>query len=259
MKTCLTIAGSDCTGGAGIQADLKTFSALGVFGMSAIVSVVAENTCRVLSIWDLPPESIRDQLDAVFEDMPVDGVKVGMLSHAAQMEAVAEKLRQYRPPFAVVDPVMVAKGGCALLDPAALDTLRREIVPLAALLTPNLPEAEALVGRKLPTGEDRRAACVELGKMGAGAVLLKGGHLEGEPRDLLWDGEHFHVFPGVRIHTLHTHGTGCTLSSAVAAHLARGFSLPQAVETSKEYVTEAIRRAPGLGRGHGPVHHFHPY
>lgn len=259
LKTALTIAGSDCSGGAGIQADLKTFSANGVFGMSAVTAVVAENTCRVISIHDVPPKVIREQIIAVFEDIPPDAVKVGMLSGAETMRAVAESLRQYRPLHTVIDPVMVAKGGCSLMQQEALDTLKREILPLCELLTPNIPEAETLVGRELRTKEDLQDACREIAALGTRCVLLKGGHLseDRDAEDLLFDGETFHTYTTKRIPTKNTHGTGCTFSSAITAHLALGKSVPDAVAAAKDYVTTAIAHALELGHGHGPTHHFY--
>ncbi len=259
MNHCLSIAGSDCSGGAGIQADIKTFSALGCFGMSAIVAVVAENTSRVISVQDIRPDIIRDQIDAVFEDIRVDAVKVGMLSGAETMHAVAEKLRQYAPPLTVVDPVMIAKGGCALMRQDALDTLIREIIPLAYLLTPNIPEAEVLTGMAISSMDAMRAAANEIHRMGAKNVLVKGGHLDGDAADVLFDGVDFHTFTTPRIDTRNTHGTGCTLSSAIAAHLANGLALTEAVAAAKRYVTEAIRRALPIGRGHGPTNHFYEF
>jgi hydroxymethylpyrimidine/phosphomethylpyrimidine kinase len=257
IKNLLTIAGSDCSGGAGIQADLKTFAAHGAYGMSVIVSVVAENTSRVLSVRDLEPDVISSQIDAVFEDIRVDGVKIGMLSGVEQMRAVAQKLRQYRPQGTVLDPVMVAKGGCALMHPEALQTLKEELLPLADVLTPNLPEAEALTGEKIETSEERRRAAEKICRMGAKSVLLKGGHLSGEAEDLLFDGSRFYRFTHRRIATKNTHGTGCTLSSAIAVNLAEGMPLPDAVRAAKEYVTAAIEHALPIGKGHGPTNHFY--
>lgn len=256
MKHLLTVAGSDCSGGAGIQADLKTFAAHGAYGMSVITSVVAENTSRVLSIRDMEPGIIRDQLDAIFEDIRVDGVKVGMLSNVEAMRAVAEKLRQYRPPRPVIDPVMVAKGGCALMEKAALETLIREILPCAFLLTPNIPEAEALTGRPIPDVPAMRKAAVALHRMGAVNVLVKGGHLTGDAEDILFDGQQFHSFGSQRIDTKNTHGTGCTFSSAIAAQLANGLDVPEAVRLAKAYITGAIEHALPIGKGHGPTNHF---
>ena len=256
MKTALTIAGSDCSGGAGIQADLKTMSALGVFGMSVIVSVVAENTARVLSIEDISPKVIADQIDAVFEDIPPDAVKVGMLSTPACMEAVAAGLKKYRPRHVVIDPVMYAKNGSPLMQESAISALRSTVLPLATLLTPNIPEAEKLAGMEISSEADMREAARRIQALGPQNVLVKGGHAQGEARDILLCGEDFHVFASRRIPTKNTHGTGCTLSSAIAAYLARGEVLPEAVRKAKEYVTGAIEHALPLGHGCGPTHHF---
>lgn len=256
MKTALTIAGSDCSGGAGIQADIKTMSALGVFGMSVIVSVVAENTSRVISIEDVSPKVIADQIDAVFEDIPPDAVKVGMLSTPACMEAVAAGLKKYRPRHVVIDPVMYAKNGSPLMQESAISALRSTVLPLATLLTPNIPEAEKLAGMEISSEADMREAARRIQALGPQNVLVKGGHAQGEARDVLLCGEDFHVFASRRIPTKNTHGTGCTLSSAIAAYLARGEVLPEAVRKAKEYVTGAIEHALPLGHGCGPTHHF---
>ena len=256
MKTALTIAGSDCSGGAGVQADLKTMSALGVFGMSVIVSVVAENTARVLSIEDISPKVIADQIDAVFEDIPPDAVKVGMLSTPACMEAVAAGLKKYRPRHVLIDPVMYAKNGSPLMQERAIYPLRSTVLPLATLLTPNIPEAEKLAGMEIASEADMREAARRIQALGPQNVLVKGGHAQGEARDILLCGEDFHVFASRRIPTKNTHGTGCTLSSAIAAYLARGEVLPEAVRKAKEYVTGAIEHALPLGHGCGPTHHF---
>ncbi|MDP4133411.1 MAG: bifunctional hydroxymethylpyrimidine kinase/phosphomethylpyrimidine kinase [Bacillota bacterium] len=256
MKNCLSIAGSDCSGGAGIQADIKTFSALGCFGMSVIVSVVAENTSRVISIQNVNEQVIKDQIDAVFEDIEVDGVKVGMLSGKETMKAVAEKLREYKPKTVVIDPVMVAKGGYALMQSDALETLKKEIIPLSTLLTPNIPESETITGMKIEAIEDMKAAAKKIHEMGAENVLIKGGHLEGDALDILFDGKKYYSFTNKRINTKNTHGTGCTLSSAITANLANGMDLPKAVEEAKKYVTQAIKYSLNIGRGHGPTNHF---
>ena len=256
MKTALTIAGSDCSGGAGVQADLKTMSALGVFGMSVIVSVVAENTARVLSIEDISPKVIADQIDAVFEDIPPDAVKVGMLSTPACMEAVAAGLKKYRPRHVVIDPVMYAKNGCPLMQEDAIDTLIRTVVPLATLLTPNIPEAEKIAGMAIRSVEDMQQAARKIAAMGAKAVLVKGGHATGDAQDILFDGTTFHSYTKKRIQTKNTHGTGCTLSSAIASYLALGESLESAVEKAKDYVTHAIEDALDIGKGYGPTNHF---
>lgn len=255
--TALTIAGSDCSGGAGVQADLKTFSANGVFGMSVITSVVAENTSRVLSIRDLDAEIIRDQMQAVFEDMPVNAVKIGMLSNAGIMETVADGLRDCPTKRIVLDPVMIAKGGQALMDPGALDVLKERLFPLAKVITPNIPEAVALTGLSIGTPAQMEEAARRLHALGPRCVLVKGGHAAGDALDLLFDGERVYTFTHARIATKNTHGTGCTLSSAIAANLAKGMDVPAAVEAAKAYVTEAIAHALPLGHGHGPTHHFY--
>jgi hydroxymethylpyrimidine/phosphomethylpyrimidine kinase len=258
MHTALTIAGSDCSGGAGIQADLKTFSAHGVFGMSVIVSVVAENTSRVIEYQDIRSDMILKQIDAVFEDIGVDAVKVGMLSCAGTMRAAAEGLVRYRPANVVIDPVMYAKNGAPLMDPAAIDTLIKEVIPLADLLTPNIPEAEKIAGMVIhDTGGMERAA-EKIRAMGCAHVLVKGGHAQGDAVDILYDGKNFTRFSSPRIPTKNTHGTGCTYSSAITANLARGLSMGDAVERAKKYITTAIEHAPeNIGKGHGPTHHFY--
>ncbi len=257
MKTVLSIAGSDCSGGAGIQADLKTFSAHGVFGMSVIVSVVAENTNRVIDVQDVTPDMIGKQMDAVFEDIGVDAVKIGMLSSAACMEAVAEKIRQYRPQNIVVDPVMYAKNGSPLMDMKAVGTLIKRVVPLAGVLTPNIPEAEEIAGMKITTIADRKAAARKIHDMGAKAVVIKGGHAAGNAVDVLFDGKRFFYFETARIDTKNTHGTGCTFSSAIASGLAKGMSVHEAVREAKNYVTTAIAHSLPIGKGNGPTHHFY--
>lgn len=257
MKTALTIAGSDCSGGAGIQADLKTFSAHGVFGMSVIVSVVAENTCRVVDIQDITPDMIEKQIDAVFEDIPPDAVKIGMLSSPACIRAVAARLQSYAPPHVVVDPVMVAKNGCPLMQPEAVEALVEQIFPLAHLLTPNIPEAERITGLSIRTAGDMERAAKAILAMGCRAVVVKGGHAPGNALDVFCDGETMMRLEAERIPTRHTHGTGCTFSSAITAQLAKGADCAQAVRLAKDYVTTAIRHAPGIGRGCGPTHHFY--
>ena len=256
MKKCLTIAGSDCSGGAGIQADLKTFSAHGVFGMSAIVSVVAENTARVIDIMDVTPDMIRKQIDAVFEDIVPDAVKVGMLSQPECMAAVAEKLREYHPANVVIDPVMYAKNGCPLIDPGSIGALIETVIPLADLLTPNIPEAEKISGVAIHDIHDMEEAAKKIHAMGCKNVLVKGGHASGDAVDVLYDGKQFHRFATERINTKNTHGTGCTYSSAIASNLALGLAMPEAVKKAKDYVTTAIRHSLAIGNGCGPTHHF---
>lgn len=262
----LTIAGSDSGGGAGIQADLKTFSAMGVYGCSVITALTAQNTRRVTEVHAPPAKFVRAQMDAVFEDITVDAVKIGMLGGPAVIRAVAAGLKaQGRLPPVVVDPVMVAKSGDRLLPDNAISALIKDILPLARVITPNLPEATALLGRegKAITNPDHMADTAKaLLDLGPEAVLLKGGHLPGQDSsDLLLTEEGSTWLPGRRIETRNTHGTGCTLSSAVAAGLARGDSLETAVKSAKAYIANAIAAADrlGVGGGHGPVHHFHAY
>lgn len=257
MKKVLSIAGSDCSGGAGIQADLKTLAAHGVYGMSVIVSVVAENTSRVIDTQDIAPEMIEKQIDAIFEDIGTDAVKVGMLSQSVCMKAVARKLREYRPQNIVIDPVMVAKNGCPLMQPDSMDTLIREILPLADLLTPNIPEAEKIAGIAISSVADMERAARLIVGMGTKKVLVKGGHAKGDALDILFDGAKVYRFNAERIDTKNTHGTGCTYSSALASNLALGFSLEEAVRRAKEYITTAIRHSLPIGKGCGPTHHFY--
>lgn len=256
MKNVVSIAGSDCSGGAGIQADLKTFSAHGVFGMSVIVSVVAENTSRVIRIQDIEPTIIQDQIDAVFEDIEVDAVKIGMLSTPECMHAVVQKLHQYQPKHIVIDPVMYAKNGCPLMNPTAIDTLLTEVIPLADVLTPNIPEAERITGMKIDHAKDMETAAVKIHAMGCKAVVIKGGHALGDATDVLFDGKHFTHYQTKRIPTKNTHGTGCTFSSAITAQLAKGYAVEEAVKIAKQYVTGAIENALAIGKGNGPTHHF---
>jgi hydroxymethylpyrimidine/phosphomethylpyrimidine kinase len=255
----LTIAGSDSGGGAGIQADLKTFAALGVYGASAITAVTAQNTERVLQVFALPPDVVAAQIDAVAPDIVPDATKTGMLANAAIVEAVAAKVREHGLRPLVVDPVMVAKSGDRLLREDAVAALRERLLPLATVLTPNLPEAEALLGRPLASWDALRDAARELAALGAAAVVIKGGHREGPATDLLFDGADFHEFTAARVETAHTHGTGCTFASAIAAGLAKGESVRGAVALAKAYVTKALQSAYPVGRGRGPVHHFYRY
>ncbi len=259
MKNCLTVAGSDCSGGAGIQADIKTFSALGCYGMSVITSVVAENTERVLSSMTVSPEIISDQLEAVFSDISVDAVKIGMLPDAGAMRAVQSALLKYRPEIVVCDPIIAATAGTELMQGGALGSFIEGIIPLCSLLTPNIPEAERLLGCKIDCFTDMKAAALSLFAYGAAAVLIKGGHLSGDAVDLLFDGKQFHTYTCPRISSRSTHGTGCTLSSAIAAFQAQGHSLSEAVGLAKEYLTGAIEHGLDIGRGHGPTDHFYKY
>jgi hydroxymethylpyrimidine/phosphomethylpyrimidine kinase len=257
----LTIAGSDSGGGAGVQADLKTFSALGVYGASVITALTAQNTCEVRAIFGVSPDFIKAQIDTVFDDLKIDAVKIGMLSRPAVIECVAEALEARAVRQIVLDPVMVAKSGDHLLQPEAVAVLRDRLLPLASVVTPNLPEASALLGKAPAANEAEMVSAAEgILALGAKTVLLKGGHLEGaESLDIFHDGSKVVRLPAKRIATLNTHGTGCSLSSAIAAKLAQGRPLSEAVAGAKAYITLAIAAADELavGRGHGPVHHFH--
>ncbi len=261
IPIAVTIAGSDSSGGAGIQADLKTFSALGVYGASIITALTAQNTLGVTAIHDAPPDFITAQIDAVFEDLKVKAVKIGMLSRPSAIQAVAEGLARWSARPVVLDPVMVAASGARLLEDAAIATLKELLLPRADLITPNLPEAAALLGTAIAEDEAAMAAQGEqLLALGARAVLVKGGHGTGpESVDLLVTPEGILRFPAVRHATRNTHGTGCTLSSAITAGLAKGEGLEAAVANAKRYISGAISAADHLdvGQGHGPVHHFY--
>lgn len=259
MKVALTIAGSDSGGGAGIQADLRTFAAHGVHGTSAITAVTAQNSVEVASYVALEPAMVAAQIDAVASDMAVAAAKTGMLANRGIVAAVAAAVARNRLPFLVVDPVMVAKSGDRLLDAAAEQAYVELIFPLATIVTPNLYEAEALLGRPVRTLPAMREAARDLLSRGPRAVVVKGGHLEGgEAVDVFFDGTTMAELKAPRIDTLNTHGTGCTYSAAMAARLALGAGLLEAVRAAKEYLTEAIRRSYSVGRGHGPVDHMHP-
>jgi hydroxymethylpyrimidine/phosphomethylpyrimidine kinase len=257
MHHVLTIAGSDSGGGAGIQADLKTFAAHGVYGASAITAITAQNTARVVAVHVLPPAMVSAQIDAVAADMRLDAVKTGMLATAAIVDAVAAALVRWRLPHVVVDPVMVAKSGDSLLDEDAIVAVRGRLLPLCAVVTPNRREAEVLAGVPVRTHAEARDAARRLADRGCPAVVIKGGHFEG-PRlvNLLFDGHDFTEIESERVDTTSTHGTGCTFAAAIAAHLARGRPLPHAVRAATEYVAGAIAHASPIGRGHGPVDHF---
>jgi hydroxymethylpyrimidine/phosphomethylpyrimidine kinase len=258
---CLTIAGSDSGGGAGIQADLKTFAALGVFGTSAVTAVTAQNTTGVRHVHVLPVESVQAQIRAVRDDFEVRSAKCGMLATAEVIAAVAAELRAQPLPALVVDPVMVAQSGARLLADDAVEILRRELLPLATVLTPNLPEATVLLGEEVGADRESRVqAARRLKQMGPGAVLLKGGHGGGDASDDLYvDGTRELDLPAPRLATTSDHGTGCTLAAALCAWLARGLDGAEASRRAKDFVTEAIRTARPLGHGHGPLHHFHEY
>ena len=258
LKQVLTIAGSDSGGGAGIQADIKAMSANGVFAMSVITAITAQNTEEVTEVFELPTSIITAQLDAVFDDFEVAAVKTGMLSSTAIVETVARMLKPQDVKNLVVDPVMISKSGYPLLKPDAIEAVKHHLFPLALLVTPNVSEAQQLSGIEIKTLADARRAAKVIHGFGCKHVLIKGGHmLEERATDLLYDGRFFSVFKGTFIDTPHTHGTGCTFASAIAAHLARGKSVSDAVQTAKNYLTEAIRNGLAIGHGQGPTNHFY--
>lgn len=254
----LTIAGSDSGGGAGIQADLKTFTALKVYGMSVITSVTAQNTNSVLGIEDLSPEFVELQIEAIINDLGADAVKIGMLSNKQIVESVAAKVIQYNLTNVVLDPVMVTSSGSSLLNSDARDTLIQRLFPLTTVLTPNIPEAEVISGLEISTIEDMKVAAEKINSLGSKYVLLKGGHLNNsaDAIDILYDGETFLEFRAKRADTKNTHGTGCTYSAAICAGLAKGFSVPESIKEAKDYVTLAIENSFDIGAGHGPLNHF---
>lgn len=256
MKRLLTIAGSDSGGGAGIQADLKTFQAFGCYGMSVLTAITAQNTLGVHAVQDLPPEFVAQQLEAVVTDIGVDAAKTGMLSNAEIIHALAKKIHKLRVPHLVVDPVMRAKGGDPLLRDDAQHTLIAEIIPLAEVITPNLPEAEVLAGICVKTKADMRKAAKIIHQKGAKNVLVKGGHREQDAVDILFDGKDFAEYFAEKIPTRNTHGTGCTYSAAIAANLALEKSVHDAIDISKKYITQAIKESLDLGHGIGPLNHF---
>jgi len=258
MKIAMTIAGSDSGGGAGIQADLKTFAAHGVHGTSAITAVTAQSSTEVRAWVALEPRMVVAQIETVAEDMPLAAVKTGMLANAEIVAAVADAIARLRLPQLVVDPVMVAKSGDRLLDRDCERVYLSRLLPLATLVTPNLPESEALLARPVRSLEAMRRAARDLRALGPRAVVIKGGHLEGEAIDVYFDGDRLEELRAPRIDTPNTHGTGCTFSAAITARLALGAEPWDAVRGAKEYLTEAIRRSYAVGRGHGPVDHLHP-
>jgi len=259
IAKALTIAGSDSGGGAGIQADLKTFAALGVYGTSVLTAVTAQNTLTVSKILELSPTMVAAQIDAVMQDIGCNAVKTGMIANADIINIVAQKIRAYRLRNLVVDPVMIAKSGSRLLRRDAIRALRSHLIPLADIVTPNLPEAEELTRLAVNSERAIRAAAKKICDMGAKSVVIKGGHRRGPATDIFYDGKNFLELKSARIRTRHTHGTGCTFSAAIAAHLARGYDLEQAVFRAKEFITQAIKAAFPIGSGHSPVHHFHRF
>ena len=255
MKTALSIAGSDSSGGAGVQADLKTMTMNGVFAMSAITALTAQNTTGVRAIYEVPADFLKQQIDAVFEDIRPDAVKIGMVSSVGLIEAIAERLRFYQAKNIVVDPVMVATSGARLISPDAVETLKKELLPLATVLTPNIPEAEILSGRSIANEDEMTAAAKFIGETYGCAVLCKGGHSVSDANDLLYADGRFEWFRGKRIDNPNTHGTGCTLSSAIAANLAKGYDLPASVKRAKDYISGALSAMLDLGAGSGPMNH----
>ena len=253
----LTIAGSDSSGGAGIQADLKTFSAIGTFGMSAITAITAQNTQGVFMVEEISKEMIRKQIEVIFEDIVPKAVKIGMVSSPEIILEIVQTLSQYEVENLVVDPVMISKSGFDLLRPEAKENLIQHLLPMAYLVTPNTPEAEVITGMKISTLEDMMVAGEKILALGPKYVLMKGGHLEGDAVDVLMGDGICEVFPQKRLDRKNTHGTGCTISSAITAHLALGYDVVESVKRSKEYITDAIRYSFDIGKGVGPVHHFY--
>jgi hydroxymethylpyrimidine/phosphomethylpyrimidine kinase len=265
VASAMTIAGSDSGGGAGVQADLKTFAALGVYGTSVLTAITAQNTRTVTAVHEIPIDIISAQIDAVVSDIGADSVKTGMLSSREIIECVTASLKDAEKKYPdmpglrrlVVDPVMVAKSGDSLLREEAVGSLRDLLLPMAAVVTPNIPETETLTGLTIVTDEDVRKAAQAIVAMGAASVVVKGGHREGPATDVYFDGRDFREFTAPRFETVNTHGTGCTFASAVAAGLAKGLEAEDAVGQAKEFVTEAIRRSFPIGQGHGPLNHFY--
>lgn len=255
MKTALTIAGSDCSGGAGIQADLKTMTMNGVYAMSAITALTAQNTTGVSSISECSPEFLARQIDMIFDDIRPDAVKIGMVSSSELIRVIAEKLKFYKAENIVVDPVMVATSGSRLMKTDAVETLVKELFPIAAVVTPNVVEAEVLSGMKINTRKDMAAAAKKIGDENGCAVLLKGGHSVNDANDLLYADGEVTWFTGKRIDNPNTHGTGCTLSSAIASNLAKGYTLKESVKRAKDYISGALSRMLDLGKGSGPMNH----
>ena len=255
MRTALTIAGSDSSGGAGIQADIKTMTANGVFAMSAITALTAQNTTGVTGIMEVSPEFLKQQIDSIFTDIRPDAVKIGMVSSGELIMATAEKLEQYRAEKIVIDPVMVATSGAKLISDDAIDTLKGRLLPMADMITPNIPEAEVLSGMKIHTEEDMVQAAGNISSRYQCAVLVKGGHQLNDANDLLCRDEHSRWFYGKRIDNPNTHGTGCTLSSAIAANLAKGFDMEESVRRAKDYLSGALGAMLDLGKGSGPLDH----
>ncbi|MGI6412140.1 MAG: bifunctional hydroxymethylpyrimidine kinase/phosphomethylpyrimidine kinase [Syntrophomonadaceae bacterium] len=257
MKNVLSIAGSDSCGGAGIQADLRTFSALGTYGMTAITAITAQNTTGVFKVHELDGDMVRAQINCLFEDIEISAVKIGMVSSIEVIETIADCLLENRATNIVLDPVMVSKSGYHLLRPESKEALIRTLFPVADIVTPNLFEAEAITGKKIRTIDEMKKAAVEIYQLGVRNVAVKGGHLSGEPIDVVFDGKEFELLEGKRIPTSNTHGTGCSFSSAIAAYMARGFTAREAARKAKQYLRIAIENSIKLGHGAGPIHHFY--
>lgn len=258
MKTALTIAGSDCSGGAGIQADLKTFAANGVYGMSAITALTAQNTLGVISVLTVEPSFLEDQLAAIFEDIPPDAVKIGMVSSVPLIESVARALKKYKVKKLVLDPVMVTTSGTRLLEREAVSCLAESLFPLASVVTPNRPETELLTGLNINTQTDMREAALTLSRRYGTSFLIKGGHGVQDADDIWADNGKVHLFKGRRIDNFNTHGTGCTLSSAIAANLAKDYDMLSAIRIAKDYLSAALADGMNLGKGSGPLNHIFP-
>ena len=255
----LTIAGSDSSGGAGVQADLKTFSAIGTYGMSVITAITAQNTQGVFEVEELSSNIIKSQIKVVCEDISPKAIKVGMVSSPQIIKDIVDTLDQYPCEYLVVDPIMISKSGYSLLRPEAKQNLIKYLIPKAYIVTPNIPEAEEITNMKIETVEDMKKAGQIILNLGPKYVLMKGGHLNGDCVDILIGKDLFEVFEGERIDRKNTHGTGCTISSAITSHLALGYDIKEAVRLSKEYITEAIRHSFDIGKGVGPVHHFYKF
>ena len=255
MKTALTIAGSDSSGGAGIQADIKTMIANGVYAMSAITALTAQNTTGVTAIMEVTPEFLGEELDNIFTDIYPDAVKIGMVSSSTLIGKIADKLEEYKAGNIVVDPVMVATSGAKLISDEAIEILKQRLLPISSVLTPNIPEAEELIGRKITSAEEMIDAAKEISEKYHCAVLCKGGHNLNDANDLLYADGVYRWFNGKRIDNPNTHGTGCTLSSAIASNLAKGFSLEESVERAKEYISGALAAMLNFGKGSGPMDH----
>ena len=257
MKVALTIAGSDSSGGAGIQADLKTFQAHGVYGMSAVTAVTVQNTQKVYDIQEIRPKLVYDQIVCLFDDIDIHAVKIGMVSSIELIQQIAKALKAVNPPVVVLDPVMISKSGYRLLNPGAQDALVQFLFPLSEVITPNIYEAETLIGSTIHHVDEMKTAAVELLRLGARKVVVKGGHLgEYHATDIVYDGQEFKTLQSPRIKTKNTHGTGCTFSSAIAANMALGKAFFEAVALAKNYITGAIEHSLNIGQGHGPTQHF---